>query len=493
MVSPTSLFSSTKTKNNFRYDAMVDAMPIAVMTCRVSDFKIDYANKKSVELLGELRDVLVVAPEEIVGTTVDVFHKRPEHQRKLLGDPKNLPHSAVIQVADEYLDLNISAMHDDKGKYTHAMLTWSIVTDKVKTDAETKRLMQMIDKMPVNIMTADLNDDFKINYINQTSINTLKSVEAHLPVKAEDIAGKSIDIFHKAPEHQRQLLRDPNNLPHSAKIKVGPETLRLDVSAIHDDELGYVGPMLSWSVITQNIQMGDAVSDVVGQITGQVQSMGVSASTMKDVAARVESLSASVSGASEEMAGAIKEISTQVANATQSIDGAVREASETDQLVGNMDSKANSIGGVIQVIDEIADKTNLLALNATIEAARAGEAGKGFAVVASEVKSLAQQTTKSTEEIRSEIESMQEIASGTVVAISRISESITAMNEIFTNIAAAIEEQTVTTATVTQDIAGVSEAAREAGEAADNVKGVAEQLSKHSQSLQTEVTTFLES
>ena len=83
--------------------------------------------------------------------------------------------------------------------------------------------------------------------------------------------------------------------------------------------------------------------------------------------------------------------------------GARTSASPMQGLAEN----AGRISVVIDLIQSIASQTNLLALNATIEAARAGEAGRGFAVVASEVKSLANQTAKATDEIRSQIANMQ--------------------------------------------------------------------------------------
>ena len=106
-------------------------------------------------------------------------------------------------------------------------------TDITAKKNETSRLLTMIDGMPVAVMTADPKDDFKINYLNRTSVTTLATIEEHLPIKVSEMLGRSFDVFHKNPHHQRAMLADSSRLPHRAKIKVGPETLDLRVSAIH--------------------------------------------------------------------------------------------------------------------------------------------------------------------------------------------------------------------------------------------------------------------
>ncbi|MFO0951956.1 MAG: methyl-accepting chemotaxis protein [Isosphaeraceae bacterium] len=116
---------------------------------------------------------------------------------------------------------------------------------------EILRINRMIENAPINMMYTDL--DLIIRYMNPATVRTLKKLEAYLPVKVDDMIGKSIDMFHRNPEHQRRLLADPRNLPHTAQIRLGPEYLNLLVSALLDQNGRYLGPMLTWELVTDQV------------------------------------------------------------------------------------------------------------------------------------------------------------------------------------------------------------------------------------------------
>ena len=123
---------------------------------------------------------------------------------------------------------------------------------KLAKQSDLNRIKQMVENAPVNLLYADL--DLKVQYMNRKAAETLKRLEVHLPIKVAQMVGHTIDIFHKAPEHQRRILADPRNLPRTATINVGPELFELSVSAMLDSNGKYIGPMITWEVVTDKVE-----------------------------------------------------------------------------------------------------------------------------------------------------------------------------------------------------------------------------------------------
>ncbi len=443
-------------ENLARIYSMMENAPVNIMYCD-RDLNIQYLNPKSRDTLRMIERHLPISVDKVVGANIDVFHKNPAHQRKILADDRNLPIQTVISVGPEKLDLLVNAIYDTNKNFIGTMVTWDVVTKKIENEIELARIYSMMENAPINIMCADL--DYKLRYLNPASVRTLRTLEKYLPKPVDQLVGQSIDIFHRSPENARRITKDDKQLPYVAKIKLGPETLKLLVAPMYDNNKSYIGPMVTWEVISAQMTLVSEITEASRMLSAAAAELNATASQMTTNATKSTKEANQVAGASEqvsrgvqtvatnteEMSASIAEIARNANEASMAANSTARQSEVTNTTINKLGQSSLEIGNVIKVISSIAQQTNLLALNATIEAARAGDAGRGFAVVANEVKELAKQTAQATEDITNKIGGIQRDTSTAVDAIGSISESIRRLNGIASAIAASVEEQQATT------------------------------------------------
>jgi len=309
----------------------------------------------------------------------------------------------------------------------------------------------------------------------------------------------------------------PINRVGEALHALAKGTLNQRVGIARNDEVGAMATALDQSLAVLGAQMTEidsasktltgaaqrlsAVSEQLTANSGTVSAQAESAATASGAVA--QNINTSAAGI-EEMNASVSEIAKGASQAASVAKEGVATAEEATLAMARLGNSSAEVGSIIALIQGIAERTNLLALNATIEAAQAGDAGRGFAVVASEVKELSRKTGEATQEIGKRVSSIQTDTKVAQKAIQRMHEIATRISDLQQSIASAVEEQSVTTqelsnnigqasqggAGIARSIASVAGAAKESSGSAEETLQAAKELAKLAADLRASVARF---
>jgi phosphate transport system ATP-binding protein len=183
-------------------------------------------------------------------------------------------------------------------------------------------------------------------------------------------------------------------------------------------------------------EFDDKITGVIGNLRATIGQMATTIDTFAHTIVAAEQVSAEVADvtratadnmrdvetAAEHLSSAMEAIAASSSQSAETTNQASHEAEQTVETISQLAERLSDIGSVVNFIQSVASQTNMLALNATIEAFRAGDVGGGFRVVASEVKSLATQTARATQEITTQIGSIQDGSNAALTAVSSIAD-----------------------------------------------------------------------
>ena len=473
------------------------------------DFKVTYANETTRQLLAKnvehFRNLWPgFDPNNMMGVCIDVFHKDPSHQRRMLADASRLPHRAQIQVGPLTFDLNIHANLDAQGRYVGNMLEWGDVTahrEQMATIAAIGKSQATIEfSLDGTILTANANFLQTLGY----SLDEVKGKHHSMFVppavrestdyrafwaklgRGEYDAAQYLRIGKGGKEVWIQASYNPILDPKGKPLKVVKFATDVTQQVLMSQQLE--AAVQETQGVVKSATEGDLLARIPTQgKTGEIETLcrGINTlleSTMTliksvktssaevqsgaeeiargntDLSQRTEQQASSLeetASSMEEMTSSVKQTADNAGQAKQLAVAARQQAEKGGGIVGSavtamrqINTSSKKIADIIGVIDEIAFQTNLLALNAAVEAARAGEQGRGFAVVASEVRNLAGRSATAAKEIKGLIQdSVAKVEEGSKLvdesgkALEDIVASVKKVTDIVSEMAAASAEQ----------------------------------------------------
>lgn len=452
-----------------------------------------------------------------------------------------------------WIQASYNPIFDADGKPFKVVKYASDITEQTVKAQQAAAMAGLLGGASASFMTTDKN--LIITYVNPSAQALMAKHQEQIRTRftsfeANKLVGQCIDVFHKNPSHQRNILSNLSQMPVTGELSIGKFTAKVTANALIDANGDHIGFGVEWTDLSDREVYREQVAHVISSTKAQdltvrgdlsvlseeyrpmmeginelVDSFDAALTQVKapmgEVASAVNQISdgtQQIAEGANTQAAAIEEVSASLeemsAMTKQSADNAKQASTYSDQAasaatrggetvqemiaaIGEIKASSDQTAKIVKTIDEIAFQTNLLALNAAVEAARAGDAGKGFAVVAEEVRSLAQRSAEAAKTTAELIEKSGKSADSGVKITNSVSETLkeivegsTQVNALISEIAAAAAEQADGIAQVNDAISQMNQVTQENAANSEESASCAVELNSQMEELNNLVSSF---
>lgn len=396
--------------------------------------------------------------DELMGGSIDAFHKNPDHQARLL-ETLTTTYDASLLIGGRTMDLSVNPIRNENNVRLGTVVEWKDRTLEVAIEKEIDAIVESASQgdLSKRISMEDKEGFFKklssgLNELLESSSSFVSDVGQLFSQLAEGDLTKSIDKDYEG-----------------------------DFQRIKDDANGTISKLTE--IITQIREAANTVHTAANEIaqgnTDLSQRTEEQASSLEETASSMEQITATVKQSSDN-AGEANQLASEAKTKAQQGGATVQEAVEAMKEIL---TSSNRINDIIGVIDEIAFQTNLLALNAAVEAARAGEQGRGFAVVAGEVRNLSQRSADAAKEIKDLIrDSVVKVETGSNL-VNESGDTLGAIVHAVDRVAGMINEVNIAAAEQTSGIEQINQAVAQMDEMTQQNAALVEEASAASEAM----------
>ncbi len=442
-----------------------------------AQFEIIYMNHSLVNMFEIAEPAIKTAlpnfdRHTLIGTNIDVFHKKPAHQREMLARLNGV-HRTQLELGGRTFSLTVTPVIDDRGSRLGYAVEWMDRTGEVKIEQEIADIIAAAERgdLEARLNTAELSGFFLklgngINGLLQSNSRVLTDLG---------------DTFRRLAE--------------------GDLTRKM--------EQNYVGALAD--AVDNANRTVDAMSQIVGSIKESTDAINTAAKEIasgnQDLSSRTEEQASSLeetASSMEQLTSTVKQNADNARQANELAGTAQQVAVKGGEVVGQVvdtmsaiHQSSSKIADIIGVIDGIAFQTNILALNAAVEAARAGEQGRGFAVVATEVRNLAQRSAAAAKEIKGLIsDSVEKVETGNKLVdqagrtMEEVVSSIKRVAKIMGDISDASREQSSGIEQVSLAVSQMDEVTQQNAALVEEAAAAAESLEEQAHNLAQAVSIF---